>query len=142
MVLLSLWAVYRTLRQEHSPYSIADRRIILFWAVAGAISLLLAWGRHAPLYQILYALPYFSTVRKPMKFMHVLHFALMILAAYGFEGIWRQYMTKPAGVPLCQHPVRHLPCGIYCRRKASNGYEELGLGEGDGLGSGWFARSP
>jgi hypothetical protein len=59
-------------------------------------AMLLAWGRHAPFYQILYQFPYFSTIRNPMKFMHPFHMALMILFAYGIEGLWRLYAGTAA----------------------------------------------
>jgi hypothetical protein len=95
VVLVAFWAILRALPKGQSVFSERDRRIILFWAVAAVISLVLAWGRHAPFYRMIYLLPYFNTIRNPMKFMHAVHLALMILCAYGFDGLWRLYV-KPA----------------------------------------------
>lgn len=66
--------------------------MIWFWSAAGVVALLLSWGRYAPFYQFVYALPYLSTIRNPMKFMHPLHMVLMILFAYGLEGLGRRYL--------------------------------------------------
>ena len=64
------------------------------WFGAAFVSALFAWGRHGAFYQLLYALPYFSTIRNPMKFMHPCHMALMILFAYGLQGLAREYFEK------------------------------------------------
>jgi hypothetical protein len=55
---------------------------------------LLAFGRFAPFYQLIYALPYFSTIRNPIKFLHPFHMSLLILFAYGLQGIWRRHLEK------------------------------------------------
>ena len=60
----------------------------------GFIAMLFAWGRHAPFYQFFYALPYMSTIRNPMKFMHATHMTLMILFAYGLQGMARESLEK------------------------------------------------
>jgi hypothetical protein len=58
------------------------------------VSLLLAFGRHAPFYRLLYALPYFSTIRNPSKFLHVLSWALVIVFAYGVHALTRCYLES------------------------------------------------
>jgi len=78
-------------------FSQAERRMIWFWAVAGFISVLFAWGRYAPFYKIIYALPYFSSIRNPIKFMHPAHLSLIILFGYGLQGLSRRYL-EPAAV--------------------------------------------
>src|SRR5262245_8308218 len=69
--------------------------MIWFWSVASLVALALAWGRHAPFYVLLYQAPCFSTIRNPMKFMHPFHLCLMILFAYGLQGLWRRYVETP-----------------------------------------------
>ncbi|MCB1126369.1 MAG: hypothetical protein KDM81_07735, partial [Verrucomicrobiae bacterium] len=69
---------------------------VWFWGLAAVISLALAWGRHAPFYQIVYALPYFSTIRNPIKFLHPFSLALVILFAYGLDAFWRMYADQAA----------------------------------------------
>ena len=68
-----------------------DRRIIWFWVVVGIISLLLSFGRHAPFYKILYSLPYFSTIRNPIKFMLPFQMALLVLFGFGLQCLYRKY---------------------------------------------------
>ena len=101
VVLLALWAIVESLRGKGQTFTLAERKLIWFWAVMGVVAMLLGWGRHAPFYKLLYALPYISTIRNPMKFFHALHLCLMILFAYGLLGVNRRYLDVPAkGVSL------------------------------------------
>src|SRR5262249_48612046 len=79
-----------------SVFSAAQRKMIWFWSVAAIISLLLSFGRYAPFYQFVYALPYFSTIRNPAKFLHPFHWSLVILFAFGVHGLYRRYL-EPQG---------------------------------------------
>jgi hypothetical protein len=92
VVLIAGWAMARSFRRNGSPFTEQERKFIWFWAGAALVSLLLAYGRHAPLYQLIYQLPYFSTIRNPIKFMHPFTVALVILFAYGLEGLSRCYL--------------------------------------------------
>ena len=94
VVLVGFWALLQTRRREQSIYTSLERKQIWFWAGAAFVALLFAWGKHAPFYQILYALPYFSTIRNPMKFMHPFHLCVMILFAFGLQGLYRLYLAK------------------------------------------------
>lgn len=102
VVLIACWGFVQSLRKTKSPFSELERRIIWFWAAAAVVALLLAWGRHAPFYKAIYALPYLSTIRNPMKFMHPFHLAVMILFAYGLQALARRYfettLTKVEGI--------------------------------------------
>lgn len=68
-----------------------ERKMIWFWVVVGLVSLLLSFGRHAPFYKILYSLPYFSTIRNPIKFMLPFQMALLVLFAFGMQCLYRKY---------------------------------------------------
>jgi len=92
VTLVALLGVGQSLRGRNSPYAPWQRRLIWFWAGAALISLLLAFGRHTPLYRIAYALPYFSTIRNPLKFLHPFHLSIGILFACGVEGLIRGYV--------------------------------------------------
>lgn len=92
--LLALWAVFRSFGREGNVYRPDERRSIWFWAAMALGSLLLAWGKHAPFYAIAYELPYFSTIRNPIKFLHPLNLALVMLFAYGVEGLWRSWLAR------------------------------------------------
>jgi len=84
VVLIAFWAIAQSLRRQSSPFSGAQKKFIWFWSVVLVISLLLAWGRFAPVfYGTLYHLPYFSTIRSPVKFIIIFAWALLILFAYG-----------------------------------------------------------
>ena len=91
VVLGALWAIGQSFRKSGGVFTVRERRFIWFWSVLALISLLLSWGRHAPFYQFVYALPYFSSIRNPMKLMHPFHFILLILFAQGLDGMARAY---------------------------------------------------
>lgn len=76
-------------RGEEAP---VDDRI--FWGAAGLIALLLALGKFFPLYRLFYALPMMSSIRNPVKFMHVVSFALAVLAAHGMTVFDRKENSK------------------------------------------------
>ena len=92
VVLLGIWAIVESLRKNGQAFTLTERRMIWFWAIAGLISVLFAWGRYAPFYKIVYALPYFSSIRNPIKFMHPAHLSLIILFGYGLQGLSRRYL--------------------------------------------------
>lgn len=92
VMLLAVFALAQTLRKKDSPYSAVEKKCIWFWAGAAVISLLLAFGRHAPFYRLVYALPYFSTIRNPIKFLHPLHLSVVILFGYGLAALSRRYL--------------------------------------------------
>lgn len=104
VVLIAIWALTFSFAPAGPIFSDKEKRMIWFWGVAALISTLLSWGRHAPFYQFIYALPYFSTIRNPMKFMHPCHMALMILFAYGLKGMARQYFETAAANLKSQFP--------------------------------------
>ena len=92
VILIAIWGLAHSSRRINGIYSSAERKMIWFWGVVALISLLFSWGRFAPFYHLVYALPYFSTIRNPMKYMHVFHLAAVILFAYGLQGLARRYL--------------------------------------------------
>ena len=64
----------------------------LLWGALGAAALVLAFGKYTPAYRAVAALPGFSAIRNPNKFMHFFQLAwgvlagLGVLAASGMEG--------------------------------------------------------
>jgi hypothetical protein len=93
VVLVALWAACQSFRKD-SAFTTTQRKPLWFWAGVVGVALLLAFGRYAPFYRILYALPYFSTIRNPAKFLHILSFAIVILFAYGIHGFSRRYLES------------------------------------------------
>ncbi len=67
-----------------SPLWLTD---IPFWATVWLVGLLLALGRHAPLYRLFYALPYMSLLRAPVKFIRFVELATAVLAASGLAAL-------------------------------------------------------
>ena len=100
VVLLGVFGVAQSLRREGGGLSMTERRWVRFWTVAAVLSLLFAFGRFVPFYSIIYALPYFSTIRNPVKFLHSLNLSLVILAAYGVQALWRGWVLRAAPRPI------------------------------------------
>ena len=92
-VLIAAFGVANGFRKKGSgPFADGEKRMVRFWVVLAVVSVLLSWGRHAPFYQLVYALPYFSSIRNPMKFMHPFHAILAILMAFGLLALSRLYL--------------------------------------------------
>ena len=89
VVLLAAWALFFALQKRANIYSPTERRMILFWTVLAVVSLLLAYGRHAVFYQFIHQLPFFNTMRNPIKFLHPMHLGLIVLCGYSIEGLLR-----------------------------------------------------
>jgi hypothetical protein len=94
-LLIALWAAFQALRKKDSVFSLIQRKTLWFWLAMGGASLLLAYGRYAPFYAIFYQLPYVSMIRNPDKFLNVLSLSIVVLFAFGVDGLWRRYM-RPA----------------------------------------------
>lgn len=95
VVLVGFWALFHAWCRGGGPKPVFDdreRKFIFFWAAMLIPATLLSWGHHAPFYKLVYALPYFKTIRNPMKFMHPGHMILMILFGYGLLGMSRLYL--------------------------------------------------
>jgi hypothetical protein len=97
VVVLAAFGIANAFRKKGNPYTDFERKTVLFFTGAAVISVLLAWGRHAPFYKIVYALPYFSTIRNPIKFMHPFHLSLLISFGFGLEALFRLYLKDAAG---------------------------------------------
>ena len=95
VVLIGLWATLQSFRGKDSAFTVVERRLIWFWVALAFVSLLLAFGRFAIFYQVVYRLPYFSTIRNPDKFLHFVTFASVILFGYGIHGLHRRYLSVP-----------------------------------------------
>ncbi len=96
VVLIALWTVAQSFRKGDSVFGAAQRKFIWFWSGMGLICVLVGFGRFAPFYQLFYALPFASTMRNPGKFFHVVEWVLVILFAYGVDGLSRRCLEAPA----------------------------------------------
>ena len=88
-ILVALFAAYGIVEsfRKDSVLTPHQKSFVRFWAAAAVISLLFSFGRHAPFYQIVYSLPYFSTIRNPVKFMHPFSLSVVILFGYGLHSL-------------------------------------------------------
>ncbi|MGA2541328.1 MAG: hypothetical protein ABSG78_07165 [Verrucomicrobiota bacterium] len=96
---LALFALASTWRRASPPFTKKERRLVWFWGLAAMFSLVAAWGRYSFLYALLYKIPYFSTIRNPIKFLHAFNLTWIILAGYGLEALYRGYLRSPVAAP-------------------------------------------
>ncbi|MBU6410001.1 MAG: hypothetical protein KGR98_06400, partial [Verrucomicrobia bacterium] len=97
VALIAIWAIAQSLRRQGSIFSLPHRRLIWFLTGVCICSILLAWGRFAPFYQIFYAVPYLgSEIRNPAKFINIFTFAFVTAFAVGVDGLDRRYLGVPA----------------------------------------------
>jgi hypothetical protein len=94
VVMVALWAALQSLLGGGIVFDKISRNRIWFWMGVLVVSLLLGFGRYAPFYRIVYGLPFFSTIRNPIKFIELVNVAFVVLFAYGADGLWRRYL-KP-----------------------------------------------
>ncbi|MGH7978643.1 MAG: YfhO family protein [Limisphaerales bacterium] len=102
VALVAFFAMVQSFRRNQSMFPPFQRRLIWFWTAILVVTLLISWGRFAPFYHFIYILPYFSTIRNPAKFMAIFYLAMIIIFAYGIDGLCRQYFqAQPtAGKPV------------------------------------------
>lgn len=74
------------------------RGVVAFWSAVALVSLVLAFGRHTPLYRLAYALPVLSHLRAPVKFLHLTELALAILSAVGLAALLAQVRDRRLGL--------------------------------------------
>jgi hypothetical protein len=96
VVVVALWAAFQAWSSRGSAFERTGRMHIYFWIAVLLGSLLMAYGRYAPLYRIFYELPYSSSIRNPAKFVHVVNWALIVLFTYGVHGLSNLYLRRSA----------------------------------------------
>jgi hypothetical protein len=96
VLLVAVLAIAQSFRKQNSPFTPLEKKFVWFWSAIALVSLLLAFGRHAPFYQFFFALPYASTIRNTLKFLNPFHIAMLILFGYGLESLARRYFELPA----------------------------------------------
>jgi len=104
VALVALWAAIQAFRKKDSVFTLPERKLLWFWIAAGIVCLLFAFGRFAPFYRLLYALPYFSTIRNPIKFLNLMIFSVSMIFAYGLNALWRQYLVSANFLPPGNRP--------------------------------------
>jgi hypothetical protein len=92
VVLVAAFGVVQSWGRGRGVLTLGECRWVWFWTGSAVVSILLAYGRHAPFYQLFYALPYFSTIRMPVKFLHPFNVSVVVLFAYGLQALWRGWV--------------------------------------------------
>jgi hypothetical protein len=96
-LLVAFWGLAQTFRRKNPVYSHNQKILIWFWGFVMIASLLVAWGRFAPVfYGLLYQLPHFSAMRNPAKFEIFTAWALAVVFAYGMDALSRRYLDSTA----------------------------------------------
>lgn len=93
VLLVVLWTVVQSARRTGSVFSPGQRKLLWFWTAVAVLSLLLSFGRFSYFYQFFYALPYASTIRNPIKFLHIMTVALLVIFGYGVDALCRLYLN-------------------------------------------------
>lgn len=106
----SLWSEWETtLYAGIAPLALAivallfvRNRMVLFFAAVTVASLLLAFGGQSPypLYERLWQLPGFSSLRVPGRFSMLVTFSIAVLSAYGANWLCESLRPLEAGRPL------------------------------------------
>jgi hypothetical protein len=100
VALLAAWAIAQSLRRQNSAFGETQRRMIWFWFALLVISLLLSFGRFGFFggypFRLLYELPGASLIRNPTKFILIFSWAIVVLFAYGVQGLSRRYLETSA----------------------------------------------
>jgi serine/threonine protein kinase len=104
VALVALWAGIQAFRKKDSVFTLPERKLLWFWSAVGIVCLLFAFGRFAPFYRLLYALPNFSTIRNPIKFLNLMIFSVSMIFAYGLNALWRQYLVSANSLPPDDRP--------------------------------------
>ncbi|MCU0772833.1 MAG: hypothetical protein MUE94_13845 [Verrucomicrobia bacterium] len=110
ILLGALWALLQSLRRGDSAFTGQQKKLVWFWAGLGLVSLLLAWGRFAPFYQLFYALPFASVIRNPSKFVHITDWAIVVLFGFGVQALSLTYWKgRTATAPANNNGWRNTP---------------------------------
>jgi hypothetical protein len=100
VALVAAWAVAQSLRRQNSVFGGDQRRMIWFWFALVVIALPLSYGRFGFFggypFRFLYELPGASLIRNPAKFILIFSWAIVILFAYGVQGLSRRYLDASA----------------------------------------------
>lgn len=105
VALVAAWALVQAGRKQGSAFTESERKLVWFWGAVALVSLLFAFGKYAPFYKLFYSLPYASTIRNPVKFMHPFHLAILVLFGYGLHAFAKQYLkpTATSELGLTEH---------------------------------------
>jgi hypothetical protein len=100
VALLAAWAAAQSFRRQNSAFEPNQRKMIWFWFAILVFALVMSFGRFGFLggypYRLFFELPGGSLIRNPTKFILVFSWAMVVLFAYGVQGLSRRYLVAYA----------------------------------------------
>ncbi len=76
---------------ETTTAMLTNRGEIIFWTLAAAVALICAFGCFTPFYRLVFALPFGDYLRAPVKFVHLVEFAVAALAGFGVAAAMERF---------------------------------------------------
>ena len=89
VIFAALMAGVILLSRKNSFFNSVEKHWVWFWSIIVFSSLAFSFGRHFFLYQIIHALPFFNSIRNPIKFHHTLEIGLIFIFFVFLHAIWR-----------------------------------------------------
>jgi len=91
--LIGAGSFLRLKTRQAAPEQKSEMVDTIFWMLLGLVALDCAMGKYGFLYKCLYQMPLFSSIRNPVKFMHVVNIAVAVLGAKGI-GLLESVMSE------------------------------------------------
>ncbi|HML24820.1 MAG TPA: YfhO family protein [Aggregatilinea sp.] len=89
-LLLALAAMIRWMRTRRAEQTDPAAASVPFWALLALVALVLAMGRHTPIFKLLFTyVPTFDVFREPVRWLILTAFALAVLAGIGAQHVAR-----------------------------------------------------
>lgn len=105
VVFLCLFFTYLLVKIP-STFEHKTRKILWFFITSSVICLILSFGKYTPLYKIIYFnVPFFSTIRNPIKFLHPFSIFLTIIFGLGMGAIWKSCSNVKFTSPRLQSSI-------------------------------------
>jgi len=76
------------------------QKLALFWLGSGIVGLLLAFGSYTVFYHLAYFLPGLSLIRYPVKYLFLVNFCCVWLAAAGFDNLLLWLKEEPTAIAM------------------------------------------
>ncbi|MEP6663766.1 MAG: hypothetical protein ABJC04_08890, partial [Verrucomicrobiota bacterium] len=90
-LIASLWALLPLSKRGDGSAIPFQRREIIFWLIIGLVFLSISFGKHFFTYGLIYPLPFFNSMRNPVKFLPVVMMALVVLSAHGLQLLYQRW---------------------------------------------------
>ena len=93
VLLLAAYALVVAFSRKDASLGGDEKKTVIFWCCAAGISLLLAYGRHFYAYRLVFEIPFYTSIRNPIKYMHPFQLSVLMMFGYGLLSISRAYLS-------------------------------------------------